>query len=53
MDQGPQNAVYNLKDAAKAILNWEKIGKVKLTVARRRQLEELRDLTPQKLEQES
>jgi hypothetical protein len=53
MDKGPENALYNLKDAAKALLNWDRIGKVRLTPARREQFKELMELTPSKLEKET
>lgn len=53
MEQGPQNAIANLQQAARAILNWEKVGKLKLAPSRRVQLKELAEVTPQKLEQNS
>lgn len=52
MDVGPENALYNLRDAARAVLNWERVAKIKLTPARRAQLKEISELTPRKIEME-
>lgn len=49
-DTGTENAIYNLKDAAKALLGFERLHRIKFVSSRREQLLELANLTPEKLE---